>query len=1237
MEATSPAPSSPVVGAAERAEDDSPGSPGGVHEDVHEHVRFQEDLPDDQSDSGLLPGSVDEPQAEPIVGPETNAFVPRSSVPPMDSPVSQITGLGERTENVIEKLAAKMRGSSWQTGRESSSEQVGREARAASRFSEAQSEMWTNSSTIGSFYSHDEPRKSNEPAVLNAAFVLEQAQAEMRELQATSASLRASVASSKTQQAFSATAPGAESASAPPSCESEGGMLEVPRPSCGVMEAARRSAAWSGWNLSNVSVDRLSPPVAVKQRPSAGAVETETDEAMGISISYGTLAVPVSAPAVAKPRARPSNSAIPMQPLDDVPDPQQPVVDFADSAPGVQAFAERMQRLQAGTETQAKAAATRHRKSEPAAGEHLAEAFVQRARSATMAAAYLTEHTPPPVLAVTLPEPTSGNGSTRNSQSTQDDEAALAEVTLDLTTPRHVPQKTNENAAQLQELLNDVYEKICVCSDRLKEDRGSPEADLGEEKPRLDTAEEAEWLRRALTGMHQHLLSTQERSRSLELRCQEYEEDMQVMAFRTESVVTAPPAPMMVQPPAQLTAWPMGQCAVDAWPVGELSPTPRLVSAPQFVTTQQEFSPTPRLVSAPHTLTPTQRMPSNYASGPLRQGPLSTQEQSGAMEFQFRCQEYEELPMQPMMAQPWELGESLSAVSSAPMMLQPSSLTTGFPTGPYRSVGATPRELSPTPRMVSAPQLVSAPRELSPTPCMPYNYASGATTNYGTASPMAGQGMPIIEGQALFQQQGASTPRMVSAPQLVSAPRELSPTPCMPYNYAGGATTNYGTASPRAGQGMPIVGGQALFQQQGASMGVLPGRWGEVSAQSFPQRLAPQPAVQVVERVVPVPMVEIQERIVEHPEIQVVERVVERIEKVIQMVDKHVSKVEIQEVTRTVPKIQVVTQERIVEVPEIRYVEKLLEVPETVVQFVDRHVPRIQYQEVVKQVPLVQIQTQERIIEVPEVQYVEKIVQVPETVVQYTDRHVPRIQIQEVVKEVPIVQIQQQERIIEVPEVQWATQDILRSQANIGFLTPGRQRAAGGPPVSAAPSFAFTGGQVLCETGGDLARQMENFGFSSPARQRGAAGLPTSAAPSFAFTGGAQLATTPSFTTMQPALAAAQELQMQLELQLAHQRKHQELQLEHQRTISAASAQLQHQELQLAAAAAVRPAADPSFVKSITAHNEQLAGFTGAQMAAARQMAAAELGPPVGANESGSKSAHRTFAVVRGRPGGACC
>jgi hypothetical protein len=94
---------------------------------------------------------------------------------------------------------------------------------------------------------------------------------------------------------------------------------------------------------------------------------------------------------------------------------------------------------------------------------------------------------------------------------------------------------------ELQQLLNDVYDKICVCSERLKDQKAAskaainglegfrlPETLLDEaDDARRDTWEEIEWLRQALVGMHQHLMSAQERTRALERQCQEYEAHVQ--------------------------------------------------------------------------------------------------------------------------------------------------------------------------------------------------------------------------------------------------------------------------------------------------------------------------------------------------------------------------------------------------------------------------------------------------------------------------------------------------------------------------------------------------------------------------------------------------------------------------------------------------------------------------------------------------------------------------------------
>ncbi|CAE8582857.1 unnamed protein product [Polarella glacialis] len=176
--------------------------------------------------------------------------------------------------------------------------------------------------------------------------------------------------------------------------------------------------------------------------------------------------------------------------------------------------------------------------------------------------------------------------------------------------------------------------------------------------------------------------------------------------------------------------------------------------------------------------------------------------------------------------------------------------------------------------------------------------------------------------------------------------------------------------------------------------------------------------VQEVVKHVPRIEVQIQERIVEHPEVHYVEKIVEVPQTMVQVVDKHVSKMVIQEVVKHVPKINVQVQERIIEHPEVHVVEKLVEVPQTVVQVVDRHVSKMVIQEVVKHVPKINVQVQERIVEHPEIHMVEKLVEVPQTVVQVVDRHVPKVHIQEVVKHVPKIQVQIQERIIEVPQVQ---------------------------------------------------------------------------------------------------------------------------------------------------------------------------------------------------------------------------
>jgi len=99
-------------------------------------------------------------------------------------------------------------------------------------------------------------------------------------------------------------------------------------------------------------------------------------------------------------------------------------------------------------------------------------------------------------------------------------------------TPRSMPYSRDGRDDQLQDLLHDVYDKICVCSDRLKENRSDPQTgdadnSEAEETPKPETLEEIEWLRRALVGMHQHLQSAQARTRALETQCQTYESQMQ--------------------------------------------------------------------------------------------------------------------------------------------------------------------------------------------------------------------------------------------------------------------------------------------------------------------------------------------------------------------------------------------------------------------------------------------------------------------------------------------------------------------------------------------------------------------------------------------------------------------------------------------------------------------------------------------------------------------------------------
>jgi len=292
---------------------------------------------------------------------------------------------------------------------------------------------------------------------------------------------------------------------------------------------------------------------------------------------------------------------------------------------------------------------------------------------------------------------------------------------------------------QLQGLLHDVYDKICVCSDRLKEQRtvnkgGSYPAvceaqQFCTEAP--ETLEEIEWLRRSLVHMHQHLLSAQERTRTLEKQCQDYEQHMQRLQLQPETVqngevymsagtVTPRGAPT---PEPCNSPWKTGSpCEeVDFQQIVTISPAAS-VAAPSSARALLATSATSSRanVMAAGTLTPS--MP-------------------GAM---------------PPPGVP-------SRMVSAP------ALTV------VRSVVAPPRELSP------APRAVAVQRELSPTPLVPSRTPSELSPTPRPRVPVQRHAavavrtllVPPQDGRSIAATSSAAAPSPAPAVRMVSSPMGL--------------------------------------------------------------------------------------------------------------------------------------------------------------------------------------------------------------------------------------------------------------------------------------------------------------------------------------------------------------------------------------------------------------------------------------------------------------------------------
>lgn len=153
-------------------------------------------------------------------------------------------------------------------------------------------------------------------------------------------------------------------------------------------------------------------------------------------------------------------------------------------------------------------------------------------------------------------------------------------------------ERATEREDKLQLLLSDVYDKICVCSKRVRdkrkaedgaaallvqagsslavgsdghhgsEDSASNAAGSGGSTPsspshadgkeQAETWQEIEWLRQALVGMHQHLQAAQERTRVLEKQCFEYELQVQRVTENGGAVTMANPQGAPTSTAAQL-------------------------------------------------------------------------------------------------------------------------------------------------------------------------------------------------------------------------------------------------------------------------------------------------------------------------------------------------------------------------------------------------------------------------------------------------------------------------------------------------------------------------------------------------------------------------------------------------------------------------------------------------------------------------------------------------------------
>jgi len=350
-------------------------------------------------------------------------------------------------------------------------------------------------------------------------------------------------------------------------------------------------------------------------------------------------------------------------------------------------------------------------------------------------------------------------------------------------TPRSMPYSRDGRDDQLQDLLHDVYDKICVCSDRLKENRSDPQTgdadnSEAEETPKPETLEEIEWLRRALVGMHQHLQSAQARTRALETQCQTYESQMQRLIRDGGDSVGAPAA-----------------------------------APPNF----NSLSGPPRSPRSP---------PST--NSPWR-GIRDDREISATV---------------PAAGRP---GGSARFIAPAPMMAKTVTQPASYAMAPgWVGTPGVPRELSPTRRVPTQPPIFNVPGATAGavTPRMPVLdsdsglsgsqirkfahepymnvpsagwMASGATSSTTAASSNRG-------AQAVYAGGVASAPLVVERASAMSAPLVLEQAP---------ASSAYRQASPPPQRMVSVGSSPSAVQQRPASMGyVSPG----------PQRMFSQPS-----------------------------------------------------------------------------------------------------------------------------------------------------------------------------------------------------------------------------------------------------------------------------------------------------------------------------------------------------------------------------------------------------------